>query len=262
MEQFDKLKFNGRNVIIGENVKIGTNVKIGDNTTIYDNVIIGNNTIICNDCIIGEPLNSYYYDANYINPILEIGHDSLIRSHNIIYAGSKLDHHLNTGHRVTIREKTEVGFHCQFGSYNDIQGLCKIGNHVRCQSFVNIGQFSDIGNYVFLYPYVILTNDPTPPSLTELGVMIDDYSVVTCATVMLPGSRLGKFCLVSANSTVGGEFEDHSFIGGNPAKKIMDLRKAPLFNKATGKRHYPWPNNFSRNMPWDGIGFDNWEKMQ
>ena len=100
------MKFNDKNITIGKNVILGENVKIGDNTIIYDNVIIGDNTIICNDCVLGEPLNDYYHSEDYQNPQLLIGKNSLIRSHCIIYAGSTLGDNLQTGHRVTIREKT------------------------------------------------------------------------------------------------------------------------------------------------------------
>lgn len=253
------MKFNKKNIIIGKNVIIGENVKIGDNTIIYDNVVIGDNTIVSNNCVLGEPTANYYINKNYINELLIIGKNSLIRSHTIIYAGSKLGDFLETGHRVTIREKTICGNYCMFGSYVDIQGYCKIGNYSRFHSYVNIGQYSNIGDYVFIYPFVVLTNDPTPPSNDLVGVYIDDYSQITTASILLPGTHIGKFCLVAANSVVGGKFEDDSFIAGNPAKFIGKLSKMPFFNK-NGKRHYPWPYNFDRGMPWQGIGYDKWLK--
>ena len=252
------MKFNNFNVHIGKNVNIGKNVKIGDNTIIYDNVTIGDDTIICNDCILGEPLNSYYHDDNYQNPELVIGANSLIRSHCIFYAGSSFGDNLQTGHRATMREHTICGHNCSIGSYCDIQGMCKIGNYVRMHSFVNIGQGSDIEDFVFISPYTVLTNDPTPPSEVIAGVKIGKYSQVTTSCVLLPGAIIGRNCMVSAHSTVGGTFEDFSFIAGSPAKRICDIRKAPFFNQITNKRQYPWQRNFERNMPWDGIGFDKW----
>src|SRR4051794_7795810 len=108
------MKFNNKNVSFGNNLTIGKNVKIGDNTIIYDNVSIEDNTIISNDCVVGEPLNAYYGDDKYVNPPTVIGANSLIRSHSIIYAGSEFGDYLNTGHRVTIREKTIAGHHCMF----------------------------------------------------------------------------------------------------------------------------------------------------
>lgn len=251
------MKFNNQNIHIGENVWLGKNVRIGDNTTIYDNVIIEDNTTICNDCVIGEPLNAYYHHSDYQQPLTKIGANSLIRSHSIFYAGSTFGDSLNTGHRVTVRENTHAGQNCQFGSYSDIQGNCKIGNYSRFHSYVNIGQESIIGDFVFIYPFVVLTNDPTPPSNDLFGVRIGDFSQITTAAILLPGCEIGKHCLVAANSTVAGIYEDDSFISGSPAQRIGKLSKMPFFSKE-GKRYYPWTKNFERGMPWAGKGFNVW----
>lgn len=255
------MKFNNKNVVIGKNVFLGKNVQIGDNSVIYDNVCIGDNTIISNDCIIGEPLNNYYTDKNYRNPKTIIGRDSLIRSHTIIYANSTFNKGLNAGHRVTIRENTTIGENCMIGSFTDIQGFCIIGNYSRFHSHVCIGQNSTIGNFVFIYPYVTLTNDPTPPSNNIQGVTINDYCQISTSSVLLPKSEIGESSLVAANSTVGGVYPPDSFISGSPAKKVGTLSKMPFFNNEN-KRHYPWPFNFDRGMPWRNIGYNNWLKSQ
>jgi acetyltransferase-like isoleucine patch superfamily enzyme len=253
------MKFNNTNVHIGQNVSIGQNVKIGDNTTIYDNVIIEDEVIICDNCVIGEPIYSYYKDVNYENPVTIIGKQSLIRSYTIIYANSKLGMGCQTGHRVTIRENSEIGLFCSIGSYNDIQGYCLIGDYCRFQSFVNIGQGSKIGDYVFIYPYTVLTNDPTPPSNQTMGVAIGSYSQIAAGTTMLPATRIGEHSLVGAGSVVGGNYSDDSFIHGSPAKRVGQLSKMPFFNEK-GKRHYPWPFFYERGMPWQGINFKDWKK--
>ena len=256
------MKFNNKNISIDSSAILGENVQIGDNTTIYGNVIIGDNTIIADNCVIGEPLNSFYRDQdNYINPKTEIGSDSLIRSFTILYAGSYFGKHLNTGHHVTIREKSKFGSNCSIGSYNDIQGECTIGNYCRFQSNVTIGQKSEIGSFVFIYPYVVLTNDATPPSNLLKGVSIGDYSQITTGCILMPGAKIGKNCLTAVQSTVGGNFEDDSFISGSPAKKVGRLSKMPFFNEK-GKRHYPWQRFFERGMPWSGIGFNEWLKIE
>jgi acetyltransferase-like isoleucine patch superfamily enzyme len=250
------MKFNNRNIYVDSSAKLGGNVKIGDNTTIYANVIIEDDTIIANDCIIGEPLNDYYRNPNYNNPETIIGKNSLIRSHTIIYAGSKFGENFQTGHRVTIREFTSVGHHCSFGTNNDIQGDCEIGNYCRFQSFVNIGQKSKINNFVFIYPFVVLTNDPNPPSNTLVGSFVDDYAQIASGAIILPGKKIGKHSLVSANITLNIDVPDYSLLAGNPPKIIGDLRKMPFFSN--NKRHYPWPYNFERGMPWENLGFDKW----
>lgn len=251
------MKFNNRNVYVSSKAKIGNNVKIGDNTVIYDNVIINDNSIIANDCVIGEPGNDYYFKDNYQNPETIIGAGALIRSHTIIYAGSKFGTNFSTGHRVTIRENSRFGNNCRLGTVTDIQGNVEFGNNCWLHSNVHIGQQSKIGNFVFIYPYVVLTNDPTPPSNTCVGATIGDFSQIAVGTVLLPKTTIGKHSLVGAQSLVGGSYVDYALIAGNPGKFIKDVRE--LKNKEKGESHYPWPYNFERGMPWENIGFAKWK---
>lgn len=253
------MKFNNRNVIISNSAKIGNNVLIGDNTVIYDNAVIGDNTIIANDCVIGEPLNSYYGNIKgYTNPRTIIGKNSLIRSHTIIYAGNIIGDYFSCGHRVTIRENTKFGNHCSLGTLDDIQGFSEFGDYCRLHSNVHIGQQSKLGNYIFIYPYVVFTNDPTPPSNICIGPTIDDYSQIATGSILLPGIKVGKHCLIGAKSVVGKDVEDYQVVIGAPARYVKDIRE--IKDKETGEPHYPWPYRFSRGMPWDELGFDEWCK--
>lgn len=256
------MRFNNRNIYIGQNVQLGKNVRIGDNTSIYDNVIVGDNTVICDHCIIGEPTNAYYNDDKYTNPILKIGCNGLIRSHSIIYAGTTIGDDFQMGHHSVIREDNSLGNHCMVGGYVTILNGCHIGNYVRFHSYDEIGENSDIEDFVFFYPNVIVATDPTPPSDTIKPCHFGEFTQITSSVMVLPGTFLGKHCVVSAQSHISGRFEDFSFIAGNPAKRLFDTRRAPLFNEDTKKRQYPWPYNFNRNMPWKGLGYDEWVKTK
>jgi acetyltransferase-like isoleucine patch superfamily enzyme len=250
-------KFNGKDVCISSSAKIGKNVRIGDRTIIYDNVVVGDNTIICNDCVIGEPLNSYYSEWDeYENPETVIGSNSLIRSHTIIYAGNIIGGYFQTGHRVTVRENTVLGSHCSLGTLDDIQGHSRFGDYCRLHSNVHIGMNSTLGNFVFVYPYVIFTNDPTPPSDICIGPTVGDFSQIATGSVLLPGVKIGKHCLVGAGSSVTKDVPDYQLVVGTPAKVIKDVRE--IKDRETGEPHYPWPLRFECNMPWQGFGFEKW----
>src|SRR6187402_2546655 len=174
--------------VVGENVGIGKNVTVGPNAVIYDNVVLGDNTIVGAHCILGEPNVGIYSDAaGYENPKLTIGSNSLIRSGTIIYAGSDLGERFECGHRVTIREKTRIGKNVRVGTLSDIQGHCEIGDFVRFHSNVHIGHKSVIKDFVWIFPYVVLTNDPHPPSETLMGVTVEEFAVIATMSVILPG---------------------------------------------------------------------------
>lgn len=253
------MKFNNRNVNIGLNVTLGNNVKIGDNVTIYDNVIIEDNSVICNDCVIGEPIGNYYTDIQgYKNPPTRIGKNSLIRSHTIIYADCIIGNDFSTGHRVTIREKSVIGENCRIGTLSDLQGHLQIGDYCWLHSNVHVGQGTRLGNFVFVYPYVVFTNDPHPPSTHIVGAKIGDYSQIAVSSVILPGVQIGKHCLIGAHTLVAKNVADNQLVVGNPGKSVGDVTL--IISRETGLSHYPWPYNFDRGMPWENIGYDNWLK--
>jgi Acyl-[acyl carrier protein]--UDP-N-acetylglucosamine O-acyltransferase len=172
--------------LVSPQAKLGENVTVGPFTVIHDNVQVGSGTCIDGYCELGYP-TSLADDQPLI-----IGCDSVIRSHSVFYQGSHFGDGLVTGHRVTVREKTKAGKNLQIGTLGDIQGHCEIGDYVRFHSNVHIGQYSCIGNYVWIFPYVVLTNDPHPPSEVLMGVIIEDFVAIATMSIILPGVTVGK----------------------------------------------------------------------
>lgn len=243
--------------IVGDGVQIGKNVTIGANTIVYDNVVIGDDTIIGAHCILGEPnVGVYANAADYENPKLIIGAHSLIRSGSILYAGSELGERFECGHRVTIREQAKIGNHVRIGTLSDIQGHCQIGNYVRFHSNVHIGHKSVVKDYVWIFPYVVLTNDPHPPSETLMGVTVEEFAVIATMSVILPGVTVGRDSLVGASSMVRKDVEAETVVAGNPAKPVASVHD--VRSKADGSKVYPWRESFDRGMPWNGIGYEKW----
>lgn len=253
MKNFDGIH---PSVLIGDGVKIGKNVVIGPRSIVYDNVVIGDGCKIGADVILGEPIGSFYSESDYENPVLEIGGSSIVRSGSILYAGSFFGERLETGHRVTIREKTRAGKNFRVGTLSDIQGYCEIGDYVRFHSNVHIGNKSKIGSYVWIFPYVVLTNDPHPPSEILMGVEVEDFAVIATMSTILPGVRVGRDALVGAGSIVSRHVEPEAVVAGNPAKKIANVRDVK--SKKDGGQVYPWRYHFDRGMPWAGIGYREW----
>ena len=246
--------------LIGENVKLGKNVNVGPNSIIYENVEIGDDSDIGANVVLGEPLGSFYHNKDaYVNPRLVIGKNALVRSGTKIYAGSTLGDKFECGHNVTIRENTTAGFNWRVGTLSDIQGHCEIGDYVRFHSNVHIGHKSKIGNFVWIFPYVVLTNDPHPPSNELVGVTVDEFAVIATMSVILPGVRVGKNSLIGAGSIVKRDVEEESVVVGNPAKPVCSIRD--IKSKSTELHVYPWAENFDRGMTWEGIGFSEWKKQ-
>lgn len=235
--------------IIEDGAKLGKNVSIGANVFIGKSTILGNNVTIQNGCEIGL----YGFDSN---ESLIIGDNSLIRSQSIFYNGSIFGENLTTGHRVTVRENIRAGINLQVGTLSDIQGDCIIGNYVRMHSNVHISKYSNIGNFVWIFPYVVLTNDPHPPSDVQKGVVIEDYVAISTMSVILPGVTVKKDTLVGAKSLVSKNTLEGTLVAGNPAKEICSASKIRL-KDGSRESAYPWRRHFYRGYPLDIV--ENWK---
>lgn len=235
-----------KTAIISSGAEIGQNVSIGPYSIIHKNVIILENTSIGSHCELGieSPLSSGL-------PLI-IGPNSVIRSHSVFYESSKFGANLVTGHNVTVRENTIAGKGLQFGTLSDIQGHCEIGDFVRMHSNVHIGQGAKVGDYIWIFPYVVLTNDPHPPSDVRLGVVLEEFSIIATMSVILPGVTVAKGTLVGALSNVGEDTGEDMVVIGNPAKTICHTSKIKL-KDGSGLAAYPWRRHFHRGYPEDVV---------
>ncbi|MFZ2406668.1 MAG: hypothetical protein WAW41_16160 [Methylobacter sp.] len=237
-----------------DNVTIGKGVVIGHGAIIYPNVDIGDHTVIGPYCTIGEPTAAFYnenaacvekhhFRKTYIGP------DSVVRSYSIIYEDVEIGAGFQSGHRVTIREKTRIGIKSSVGTLSDIQGEVSIGDYVRLHSNVHIGQHSLIEDFAWIYPYVVLTNDAHPPVYVPQGVTIKKYAVVSTSSVIMPGVVVGENALVGAHSVVTKNVDAEMLVLGNPARVKCSVRE---IRDENGNQIYPWKDHIKeyRGYPW------------
>nr|BFE89074.1 hypothetical protein GCM10020093_116750 [Planobispora longispora] len=107
-----------------------------------------------------------------------------------------------------------------------IGGSCSIGRGSHIVGHQSI----DIGDHVFTGPYVYITDqnhvydDPEMPIGRQWPrnkpVSIGSGSWLGTGAIILPGTRIGRQCVVAGGAVVRGEFPDHSVIAGIPAKVV------------------------------------------
>lgn len=227
---------------VSPGAKLGDSVEIGPFSIIHGNVILGNRVKVGAYCELG--ISTPLGDGT---PLI-IGDDSLIRSHSVFYESSSFGAGLTTGHHVTVREKTTAGAGFQIGTLSEIQGDCVVGDYVRFQSNVFVGKKTTIGNFVWILPYVVLTNDPTPPSNVLIGCTIEDYATIAAASVVLPGVIVGHHSLVAAQACVTKNVPPNMVVAGVPASVVGDAKTIKL-RDGSNRPAYPWTHHFSRGYP-------------
>lgn len=230
--------------IVDASAQIADNVEIGPYSIIHENVVLESGCIVGPYCELGVKSS-----LGNGSPLF-IGKDAFIRSHSVFYESSRFEDNLITGHRVTVRENTMAGKNLQIGTLTDIQGDCLIGDYVRFHSNVHVGKTSIIGNFVWIFPYVVLTNDPHPPSNILKGVTVKDYAVISTMSVILPGAIIGEGAVIGAHSSFKGFAEPGMLYIGSPAEKFCNAERIKL-QDGTRRPAYPWTSHFSRGYPKD-----------
>ncbi|WP_327085691.1 acyltransferase [Nonomuraea sp. NBC_01738] len=158
--------------------------------------------------------------------------------------------HTLIGERVSLSCGMGPGVDLGPSSILRIGGSCSIGRG----SHIVAHQSIDIGEHVFTGPYVYITDqnhvydDPEFPIGRQWPrnnpVSIGSGSWLGTGAIILPGTRIGRQCVVAGGAVVRGEFPDHSVIAGVPAKLVRS------YNPELGW-HAPGATALDRQSPLD-----------
>ena len=89
-----------------------------------------------------------------------------------------------------------------------------------------------IGSYVSFAQNILLMTDSGPNAsklmqrvfpIQKGEIEIGDHSWIGAASIIMPGVRIGKFCVIAAGSFVNCDVPDCCIFGGTPAKFIRKI---------------------------------------
>ncbi len=173
---------------------------------------------------------------------VRLGRSARIRAGTIIYADVQAGDDLQTGHNVTIREKTVIGHHVVIGTNTVIEGQVTIGDFVKIESNCFIPTHVVIGSRVFIGPGVVLTNDRYPQKMRDEyrpeGPILEDGVTLGGGVVVLPGVRIGRGSFVAAGAVVTRDVPAMSLVLGVPGMPRPLPEKLREFNMAKNWRKY------------------------
>jgi acetyltransferase-like isoleucine patch superfamily enzyme len=200
-----------KKIVVGKNKKLGKNVQLG---------IASGRKVRDEKLVIGDHAN--------------------IRSGAVIYGGSKIGSHLETGHNAVVREENVIGNHFSLWTNSIVDYGCKIGDNVKIHCNCYVAQFTTMEDDVFLAPGVTIANDlhPGAPDFRDCmkGPTLKKGVQIGCNVTILPGVTIGEYSLIGAGSVVTKDIPAFSIAYGNPAraaKKITDYHCGV-------KKHFPY----------------------
>ncbi len=224
---------------ISPKARIGKDVRLAETAVIHDDVVLGDGSEVGEFCVLGLPCVT-------ADGPLEIGAGSIIRSHAVLYAGSRFGPGFQTGHHVLVRDGVVAGRNLRIGSYCDLEGDTVIGDWVRMHCTVTICRGTVIGDLVWFYPNVILVHDPVPPSVILRGPRIEAGAVIATAALLMPAVVVGEGAFVGAMTRAKGEIPAGAVFAGTPGRVIGSLRR--LRDAETGISA-PWMQHFADAYP-------------
>lgn len=132
--------------------------------------------------------------------------------------------------KILSPEKLKIGDHCWIGHYSiiDASGGVTIGEGVQFGFLSSIFSHSSHAAIRLMGKQYIDVPPEKRLGLERAPVVIGDYSFIGTGSTILPGTTIGKGCVIAVHSVVRGTVPDFSVMAGNPARRIGDTRTHDL----------------------------------
>ena len=118
--------------------------------------------------------------------------------------------------KLVINNYCWIGHHCII----DASGGLTLGEGVQISSLNSILTHSSHISIRLLGRSFLDSNSSERQGYLKSPVSIGDYSFIGSGAIILPGTNIGRGCVIGAGSVVKGEIPDFSVVIGNPAKIV------------------------------------------
>jgi acetyltransferase-like isoleucine patch superfamily enzyme len=236
--------------VVSSDAELGRDVTVGPLCVIHANVSVGDGAFVDSHSVLGTPTADYYADPRTYEPApCRIGRSAVIRSHCTIYSGATIGDNFACGHHATVREECVIGEGVRIGTLCDLQPEVRIGDYARLHSDVFVAKGSLIEELTWLFPRVMLIDDPHPPSDScTQGPIVRRFAVVGADSMLFPGIEVGEGAVVAAKSLVRRDVPPDTVVAGIPAK-VVGATAGVTCHEGRLEQVYPWWRHFRRGYP-------------
>lgn len=127
-----------------------------------------------------------------------------------------------------------LGKNCNIGDHCFVESGANIGDNVTVKNYVSVWEGVTLEDDVFVGPMVCFTNDAQPrsPRMPEAQARyankeswlsettVGRGAAIGANATVLPGLRLGSYCVVGAAAVVTRDVAPHSVVLGTPARCV------------------------------------------
>lgn len=189
--------------------------QIADTAQRFANVTLGANVVLQDWVIIGLPPKGT--QMGDLETIIEEG--SVIRSHTVIYAGSRIGPHFQTGHRVILGPGLDIGKHCSVGTGTVMMGYGQLQDQAKIHGHCTIGAFSILQSQAWVGPRTFLDSQPEQPCIIASG------AILGAGIYVGPGCRVGERALVAAGVEITKDVPPYRLLAGSPPRALRSIER-------------------------------------
>ena len=155
---------------------------------------------------------------NIIHESAKLGDNVVIGIFTIVEEGVIIGDNTKIGPHCTIRKNVNIGENCSFTAYNEIRENVTIGKNTSFGSRCTISANAKIGENVTLKYGFVLTDTPNlqEGNIKSVGD-IGENTLIGANVCLMPGTSIGKNCIVGACSQVRHNIPNNEIWYGSPA---------------------------------------------
>jgi acetyltransferase-like isoleucine patch superfamily enzyme len=202
-----------------------------------EDLILGKDAFVEDSVLLGYPAG-----REIPNRRLVIGANAKIRSGSVIYEGTTIGSHFETGHNVLIREENVIGDHFSIWTNSIVDYGCRFGDRVKIHSNCYIAQFTIIEDDAFLAPGVTIANDIHPgcefSAKCMRGPTIKRGAQIGINATVLPYITIGERALVGSGAVVTRDVPPETVVAGNPARILKSIYELKCVTGVKGAPPY------------------------
>lgn len=182
---------------------------------IFPNVRLGEGVVLQDWVVIGIPPRGVAPGA--LETVIEAG--AVIRSHTVIYAGSRIGTGFKTAHRAILGPGLEIGANCSVGNSSVVMGYARLFDGAKVHGHCTIGAFSIIQEQAWVGPYCLFESEAQKPPIIATG------AIIGAKVYVASGVRVGERALVAAGAVITRDVPPYRLIAGNPPRAMRDITR-------------------------------------
>ena len=224
-------------------------IHLAETARVYPNVRFGNDVVVGDWVVVGMPPRGA--EPGALETVIADG--AVIRTHSVIYAGSRIGSGFQTGHRAILGPGLDIGDRCAVGSNSVVMGCARLRDGARIHSLCCVGPFAELQESAWVGPYCVV--DSSPSQVT----VVASRAILSLHVRVAPGVRVGERSLVGTRTFLAQDVPPYFLMMGYPPRAVGNVEQLP------GKPYEPDPPAVRAEMlarhqsrDRDDVGPDSW----